>query len=99
MFLKLFCLEDGKGLLAFAVHMYRTGDLMKLIKYLFRPPNRYPIYNTKDDNDSGKIDDGYEESVDYTQTGEIVLGFVADIQSLELGEETEHVSIYVFYKD
>ena len=79
--------------------MYITGDLTKLIKYLFRPPNRYPIYNPKDNNDSGKIDDGYEEAVYYTPPGEIVLVFVADIQSLELGEETEHVSIYVFYKD
>ena len=84
-FLKIFGVEDGNYLSPFYVDMDSPGDIIKLIEYLFRPPKRHPKYKTKYNDAAVKTDDSYEEAVDATPPGEIVSGFVEDIQSLDLG--------------
>ena len=83
-FLNLFGVEYGNGPSTFDIDMDVPCNLIKLIKYFLHPPNRYPRDTHSYDDFTEKIDNGEEEDVDANPPGDIIPGFAADIQSLNL---------------
>ena len=73
---KLFRVQEVNGILSFSVDMDITADLIKLIQYLFRPPNRDLQENPKNENFTDPSDDGDSgEYDDANHTYYIIPGF------------------------
>ena len=55
---KMFGVAEGNGLSPFTVDMDSLVDLIKIIKYFFRPPKRDLWYNPKNENSTNSSDNG-----------------------------------------
>ena len=51
-------MAEGNGLSPFTVDMNSLVDLIKIIKYFFRPPKRDLWYNPKNENSTNSSDNG-----------------------------------------
>ena len=67
---------------------------MKLIKDLLRPPKRDLRDNPRNNYATYKVDNGvYAEDIDATLTGDIIQGFIEEMQLMNFEEERDRIII------